>query len=83
MESLSVLRQQRTSDLKHAVLSLNENNSGDLRPELRGVILRTQERLEALDALGRVEELLMCLDDLVDPLATETELLRDEDGAVG
>ena len=62
---------------------LAEHDSGHLGAEPGGVVLGRQQRLEALDALGRVEELLVGLDDLVDALAGEAEVLRDEGGAVG
>ena len=66
---LGVLDQKRARDLQEAVLALTEHDGGDLRPKPGGIVLGVQERLEALNALGRVEELLMGLDDLVDALA--------------
>ncbi len=47
------------------------------------VVVRAEQCLQALDALGGVEELLVRLHDLVDALADQTEILRNECGAVG
>ena len=65
------------------MLALAEHDGGHLGPKPGGIVLGVQQRLEALDALGRVEELLVRLDDLVDALAGQAEILRDEGGAVG
>ena len=64
------------------MLALAEHDGCDLCPKLGGIVLGVQEGLEALYALGRVEELLMGLDDLVDALCGEAEILRDEGGAI-
>ena len=75
---LGVLDQQCAGDLQETVLALAEHDGGDLGAELGRVVLGVQERLEALDALGGVEELLVGLDDLVDALGSQTEILGDE-----
>jgi hypothetical protein len=64
------------------MLAPTEDDSGDLGQQDLGIILGVQELLEALDALGSVEELLVCLNDLVDPVARKAEVLCDEGCAV-
>ncbi|MEI2672309.1 MAG: hypothetical protein V9G13_14630 [Marmoricola sp.] len=75
--------EQRPGDLKKAVLLLTEHNGGHLGAEARRVIVRRQQCLEALDALARVEELLVGLHDFVDAVCAETEVLRHERASVG
>ena len=75
---LGVLGQQRAGDLQEAVLLLVEHDSRHLGAKPGRVILGREQRLEALDTLARVEELLMGQDDLVDAIGGEAEVLRDE-----
>ncbi|MPM53955.1 hypothetical protein SDC9_100727 [bioreactor metagenome] len=83
MRAPRVFGQEGARDLQQAVRVLeSQQHRCHLGPQVPGIILGIQQCLEALDALGGVEELLVRPDDLVDALTGQPKILSDKGGAV-
>ena len=64
-----VLDEQGAGDLQQAVLALTKQHRAHLGAQLVGIIVNVEQCLKALHALGRPEELLVRLYDLIDAVA--------------